>query len=467
MKRKLILSLVIAIFLFSIVAVQPVVADPHQHFEFNVGAFGYQTYYGAIVEGHGGYGSFTVHYDDITFFICDQENFDKYKNGESYSAYCFLEDVVSGNYKFRYTHADTWYFVFCNKDSIYAKDITFDVYRDTTPPDTILNLDTGATYSGVKEIRVTATDVTFDVYRIRLYINGILKRTVYGSDSLIYNWITTDYVNGQYTVKVVAEDTVNNQGEVERVVTVYNAPPPPEIVSTPSDKSIDVGEKATLTWGFKYTGQCTWKIRIGNSEVKSGSGTGSSSTQYASYAFTSTQSGQFTAKFSLYYEGKVLEDVVFITVIQAVIPTTTTTTGETSQPTTTTGETTKPITTGRTTDSIPLDDPMVLLGIFVLLFVLGAGIVYVVMKKKKGGTAEIVEQTISGDDGDKPKIPILEKTILKEVVGEEVIEKDFIPAEKTEITREIITERVFVICPYCGAKTEQGIMKCQNCGADL
>lgn len=27
--------------------------------------------------------------------------------------------------------------------------------------------------------------------------------------------------------------------------------------------------------------------------------------------------------------------------------------------------------------------------------------------------------------------------------------------------------KVFVICPYCGAKTEQGIMKCQNCGADL
>ena len=27
--------------------------------------------------------------------------------------------------------------------------------------------------------------------------------------------------------------------------------------------------------------------------------------------------------------------------------------------------------------------------------------------------------------------------------------------------------KVLVICPYCGAKNEQGILKCQKCGADL
>lgn len=31
--------------------------------------------------------------------------------------------------------------------------------------------------------------------------------------------------------------------------------------------------------------------------------------------------------------------------------------------------------------------------------------------------------------------------------------------------REVV--KVFVICPYCGAKTEQGLSKCQNCQADL
>jgi len=34
-------------------------------------------------------------------------------------------------------------------------------------------------------------------------------------------------------------------------------------------------------------------------------------------------------------------------------------------------------------------------------------------------------------------------------------------------TKERETVKVLVICPYCGAKTEQGIGKCQNCQADL
>ena len=39
------------------------------------------------------------------------------------------------------------------------------------------------------------------------------------------------------------------------------------------------------------------------------------------------------------------------------------------------------------------------------------------------------------------------------------------PATTTTREREIV--KVLVICPYCGAKTEQGIGKCQNCQADL
>lgn len=34
-------------------------------------------------------------------------------------------------------------------------------------------------------------------------------------------------------------------------------------------------------------------------------------------------------------------------------------------------------------------------------------------------------------------------------------------------TREREVVRVLVICPFCGAKTEQGLSKCQNCQADL
>ena len=32
--------------------------------------------------------------------------------------------------------------------------------------------------------------------------------------------------------------------------------------------------------------------------------------------------------------------------------------------------------------------------------------------------------------------------------------------------REVIT-KILVICPYCGAKNEQGVLKCQNCCAEL
>ncbi|MHA2426042.1 MAG: hypothetical protein ACXAEF_14725 [Candidatus Thorarchaeota archaeon] len=38
-------------------------------------------------------------------------------------------------------------------------------------------------------------------------------------------------------------------------------------------------------------------------------------------------------------------------------------------------------------------------------------------------------------------------------------------AQPTTREREVV--KVLVICPYCGAKTEQGLAKCQNCKADL
>jgi len=341
MKQKLVLGLVVAIFLFSIVAVQPVMADPHQHFEFNVSAYSYQYASGYAVEGCGGYGTFTVHYDDITFFICDQYNFDRYVDGQSHVTHCYLEDVVDGDYKFRYPHADTWYLVFCNKDSIWAKDVTLDVYQDLTSPVITLNLDTGATYSGIKEIRVTASDVSFSVWRIQLQEyrsesgNWYTFRTEYYTDSLIYNWDTKCWVNGDVRWRVVAEDTVNNEAIKEVLVTVYNY----------------------------------------------------------------------------------------------VAPTTTTDDTTTDS---TTGETTQPTTTKRTTTSEPIPNPMDafirLCVMFGLPLILVVGIVYAVAKRGR------------------------KKEDAVEVVSEQVISKD---------------AKVFVICPYCGAKTEQGIMKCRNCGADL
>ena len=41
------------------------------------------------------------------------------------------------------------------------------------------------------------------------------------------------------------------------------------------------------------------------------------------------------------------------------------------------------------------------------------------------------------------------------------------PVEERIKEREVVSERFLVICPFCGTKNEQGMNKCQNCGADL
>ncbi len=41
------------------------------------------------------------------------------------------------------------------------------------------------------------------------------------------------------------------------------------------------------------------------------------------------------------------------------------------------------------------------------------------------------------------------------------------PPSTTVKEREIVRDRVLVICPYCGAKNEQGVLNCYNCDAEL
>jgi len=35
------------------------------------------------------------------------------------------------------------------------------------------------------------------------------------------------------------------------------------------------------------------------------------------------------------------------------------------------------------------------------------------------------------------------------------------------VEKEKIVERVLVVCPYCGHKNQQGLAKCNECGADI
>jgi len=57
-------------------------------------------------------GEFTVENDTVTFFICDEENYDKYKESGNYSditAYKLMEDVSSGKFEFTTPEGETFY----------------------------------------------------------------------------------------------------------------------------------------------------------------------------------------------------------------------------------------------------------------------------------------------------------------------------------------------------------------------
>ena len=101
------------------------------------------------------------------------------------------------------------------------KTIQLDLYRDTTPPDIIMELVAGATYSGTKVIAATIIEETFSIDEVKLYIDGSLKVTGYGS-LFSYSWDTTQYSNGAHTVIILASDNVGNSGHEEVIVQVSN-----------------------------------------------------------------------------------------------------------------------------------------------------------------------------------------------------------------------------------------------------
>ncbi|MFW9848515.1 MAG: hypothetical protein ACFFF4_05210 [Candidatus Thorarchaeota archaeon] len=39
--------------------------------------------------------------------------------------------------------------------------------------------------------------------------------------------------------------------------------------------------------------------------------------------------------------------------------------------------------------------------------------------------------------------------------------------EETKVVERTVEKIVLVVCPYCGAKNEQGMTKCQSCQGDI
>jgi len=204
--------------------------DYHSNHNFVVPILGHDYVYWNLQQNNGIYGDFEVTVPSsgadqiITFFICDQDNYDLWADGKSASVYHLQENVGTYSFHFRIPHADTWYFVFKNYALLTSKTINFDLYRDLTPPAIDMNLDAGATYSGVKEITATITEAQFQIGTVQLYVDGYTVDTETDS-SFSYSWDTTAYTNGAHTIWISASDNVGNSGFEEITVLVSNVVP--------------------------------------------------------------------------------------------------------------------------------------------------------------------------------------------------------------------------------------------------
>jgi len=198
--------------------------------------------YGYVTGGSGKYGDFEVTSgSDITFYLLNSAEWEHYKNNQAFSALLAYEDVVSHSFAIKLYTSDTYYWIFDNYDALMTtQTVSFNLYSDTTPPSISMNLDAGATYSGIKEITATITEDQFSIGSVELRIDGVLKKTESDS-SFSYSWTTTGYSNGAHTIRITASDNVGNSGYEEVVVNVAN------VVTTTSTTSTTTTSRSTTT----------------------------------------------------------------------------------------------------------------------------------------------------------------------------------------------------------------------------
>ena len=148
--------------------------------------------------GTGYYGSFEVTSgNDIDFFICDEENYNLWVNGQSASVYLLQQRIGSYSWSFRIPHTDTWHFIYSNEYSIVtSKHVVGDQYIDHTPPTINSNLYSGINVDGLKSITAEISDAHFSVQEVNLRIDGVIVHKEYDS-SFSYSWDTSQ-VSGLY-----------------------------------------------------------------------------------------------------------------------------------------------------------------------------------------------------------------------------------------------------------------------------
>ncbi len=219
----------------------------------------YQGSVDILPSNHYGFGGFDGQYDgmygtfevtsgtDITFFILTPSDWDKFHNEgrDDITKLQLAEDVSSGIINFRLPQMAIWYYVFDNSDdATNTQHVTYEIYKDQTPPEIDLNLVAGGTYSGTTQITVTATDANFDISSVILYIDDVQEESEVGIGVLSFDWDTTAYTDSQHTIKVVAKDnvksgdgTVGNTAELEITVNVDNVNPTSSATTTDTTTS--------------------------------------------------------------------------------------------------------------------------------------------------------------------------------------------------------------------------------------
>jgi hypothetical protein len=428
------------ILLLSLIMPVAVLADIHEFFTITIDTRSHYSIYTTRSEADGIYGDFEVTVPEsgveriITFFICDEENYELWENGQEATQYHLQENVGEYSFHFIIPADDTWYFVWVNYAFWTTKTVEFNYYRDTTAPEiTVTSPTEDQLLEDTVELSATAEDEQFDVSKMEIYIDDILK-TSSSEGSITYNWDTTTISDGEHEIEFFAADNVNNDGTVTRNVIVDNNAPS---IDSPADMEFEEGEADSgITWNPSDVTPDRYVIYKDGSEDLSGSWSGGSISVSES-SLNQLSEGTYYFKCEVWDElDRSAEDEVKVTVTSIVettpTDTTDTTTGTTAPPETTTIQTSPPPTNGAS-------NPMGLVpyaGAFGLLIIIAAGVALVRRGKKPEMPAEIATPP-----------PEPEREPVRE--------------------RELITERVMVICPFCGAKNIQGISKCQNCGGDL
>ena len=198
--------------------------DTHWHYDPQIGPGSGWYISTTQPTGTGFYGNFELTSgSDISFFLVDSDNFVKWEAGSAFYSKVTFFDATEGDYHYRTTYDDTWYFIFSNRDALLTNQtVSYDCYIDRTAPVvTSCSLSPGTTYSGIIEISVEAEDAQFTVSRIVLTIADSTRESEY-SDTLSWNWDTEQYTNGDWEVTVRVYDNVGNDRTYTYLVTVYN-----------------------------------------------------------------------------------------------------------------------------------------------------------------------------------------------------------------------------------------------------